>query len=478
MARSARVLGLVALLGCALAEAKRLDAPLHAPKTLETRPVSTAVRGGASSPRPAPPPAPPPTRGGGKLVVREAAIGGAIFNLVNNVAGCGFLTLSSGMAGTGVAPAVGMVSALGLVSCWTFLWLGEGCLRYGVSDVRSLWAAAVSEETAWAVDASVGLFCGAAAVIYHGIVGDVFAPLVASATGGSPDASYARVVGAVALAALWPLCQLDLGRLAAFSRVGCASVALTALVILLRAVDGSYGAGGRFAGGEAAAASGGALGLDRKALVLCANLGLAFVAHYNAPPLAESLAAGRPASDPSLARDFNTVTRRSFAVLTVLYAAVMCAGAATFGDAARPNVLLNYHADDVLARVARLATGASIVFGFPLVFAGMYDALARLCPDDAAATLQASKGARAVASLALIAFTAVIAVATTDIGLPAGLSGSLLGGFVVYVFPALVKRTAEGATPAMKARAGVVALLGATLGLLGAQQTLSEYDLI
>lgn len=210
--------------------------------------------------------------------------------------------------------------------------------------------------------------------------------------------------------------------------------------------------------------------------MLCANLGLAFVAHYNAPPLAESLAAGRAADDPTLARDFRFVTRASFAVLTALYAAVMCAGASTFGDAAKPNVLLNYHAGDALARAARLATGSSIVFGFPLVFAGMFDALLRLAPPEAAAALRGGSG-RAAASLALVLATAYVAIATTDIGLPAGLSGSLLGGFVVYVFPALVKRNATRRANARAAAAGVAAL-GVVLGGLGAFQTLAQYDLL
>ena len=53
----------------------------------------------------------------------------------------------------------------------------------------------MSEDTAWLVDASVGLFCGAALVIYHGVVGDVFGPVVgrwldggqSPDTHGSPD---------------------------------------------------------------------------------------------------------------------------------------------------------------------------------------------------------------------------------------------------------------------------------------------------
>ena len=195
------------------------------------------------------------------------------------------------------------------------------------SDVRSLWSEAVGAN-AWAVDASVAAFCGAAAVIYHGIVGDVFGPLVEKYLDIPPSIT----VYAVALLALFPLCQLDLATLAKFSLMGCASVFLTAFAILYRAVDGTYAPDGiHRESAVASAATGGCCGVSAKALVLSANLGLAYVAHYNAPPLAESLARG----DGGARRRFRQVTFLSFTVLVALYAGVMAAGKATFGDAAR-----------------------------------------------------------------------------------------------------------------------------------------------
>ena len=261
------------------------------------------------------------------VVQKRTDVLGASFNLVNNVAGCGFLTLTAGAAGTGYLPAIGLVAFLGAVSCGSFLLLGEDALRYQASDVRSLWSEAVGAN-AWAVDASVAAFCGAAAVIYHGIVGDVFGPLVEKYLDIPPSIT----VYAVALLALFPLCQLDLATLAKFSLMGCASVFLTAFAILYRAVDGTYGEDGiHRASAVASEATGGCCGVSAKALVLSANLGLAYVAHYNAPPLAESLARG----DGGARRRFRQVTFLSFTVLVALYAGVMAAGKATFGDAAR-----------------------------------------------------------------------------------------------------------------------------------------------
>ena len=326
-------------------------------------------------------------------------------------------------------------------------------------------------------------------------MGDVFGPLVEKYLDIPPSIT----VYAVALLALFPLCQLDLATLAKFSLMGCASVFLTAFAILYRAVDGTYGEDGiHRASAVASEATGGCCGVSAKALVLSANLGLAYVAHYNAPPLAESLARG----DGGARRRFRQVTFLSFTVLVALYAGVMAAGKATFGDAARfaprpprrhrrdtprrrrrgpthagPNVLLNYGASDALARVARLATGASIVFGFPLVFSGFYDSATRLLPPAWETSLQKRRGARrTLGSLCLVLLTAQVALAAGDIGLPAGLAGSLLGGFVVYVLPAMIRWPNAGAV----GRVGclMLALLGVGLGLLGAQQTLSAYGLI
>ncbi|KAH8076937.1 phospholipase [Aureococcus anophagefferens] len=374
--------------------------------------------------------------GGGDGVAARAELDGAVFNLVNNVAGCGFLTLSSGMAGSGFVPSVAVLAALGAISCFTFLALGEECAAYGATDLRGLWANAVSEDTAWLVDASVGLFCGAALVIYHGVVGDVFGPVVGRWVAGG----HATAILAVAAGCLWPLCQLDLAALARFSLVGCASVAATACVILLRSVDGSYAPGGRYFDAPATRA-GGWLGLAPKMLVLSANLGLAYIAHYNAPPLAGSLAPGREPAEA--ARDFSAVTVRSFAVLIALYAAVM---------------------------MAKLATGASIIFGFPLVFSAFANWAYSLAPAPVFAALKSSKAARLGASGLLILLTVVVALNASDIGLPAGLAGSLLGGFVVYVLPAAVKWQ-RAATAAEMAGCAGLAGLGAVLALGASRET-------
>ena len=102
---------------------------------------------------------------------------------------------------------------------------------------------------------------------------------------------------------------------------------------------------------------------DFSSLVLASNLGLAYIAHYNGPVFYRSL-------KNTNSNRFKKMVGISFAILTILYIIIMSAGYATFGDVVEGNILLNYHPKDTLSTLARLATGFSILFGFPLVVTG------------------------------------------------------------------------------------------------------------
>jgi amino acid permease len=96
--------------------------------------------------------------------------------------------------------------------------------------------------------------------------------------------------------------------------------------------------------------------------VLASNLGLSYIAHYNAPAYFREL---------KEKTKFKQMVFTSFGILTALYALVMGAGYATFGDTCQGNILLNYHPSDALSTLARFATLVSILVGFPLVFCGI-----------------------------------------------------------------------------------------------------------
>jgi hypothetical protein len=79
------------------------------------------------------------SRGGGDDSSEEgkATILSSVFNLVNNVAGAGILTLAAGMApGTGLIPAVLICALLGVSSGHCFSIIGKACELTGESDFK------------------------------------------------------------------------------------------------------------------------------------------------------------------------------------------------------------------------------------------------------------------------------------------------------------------------------------------------------
>ena len=171
--------------------------------------------------------------------------------------------------------------------------------------------------------------CLSAAIIYSGILGDTSTQLLTLA--GVPNFANRRTTNIVGLtvSALLPLSLLnDLSALAFTSLLGCVAVLYTAFFVFVRALDGSYAVPADAVPAQASAAIGRfavALApemlpsfakaspapspltlhphphpqphahlyphahqasrwrLDANALVLSSNLGLAYIAHYNAP---------------------------------------------------------------------------------------------------------------------------------------------------------------------------------------------------
>lgn len=406
------------------------------------------------------------------------------FQIINNVAGAGILTLSAGMAaGIGWVPAIAVCIALGCVSGFTFYLLGEACALTGTTTFKELWAATLGEESSWVVDVCIGLMCLACCIIYSGILGDVFTPLLMVA--GVPPRFNTRSsnILLVTAAVLAPLSLLeDLAKLAFTSMVGCLAVLYTVLFIGRRALDGSYVSGPLLEALPAELAPSFAASsmwrLDANAFVLISNLGLAFIAHYNAPAFYSAL------TDPT-PRRFGLSVCLAFACLTLLYMACMGLGYYTFGDASASNIMLNYAKSDGLAVVARLATGFSILFGFPLAMFGLVTSARGLAQTGAAAAgpenplaaplrAVAQPAGRRALVLGMLALVTTVAVLLTDIGLIVGISGALLGAAIVYVIPAMIALSVGGAGGGAAATATLYALLplGAVIGVLGVVMTL------
>ena len=172
-----------------------------------------------------------------------------------------------------------------------------------------------------------------------------------------------------------------------------------------------------------------------------------------------------------------------------------------------------YAENDVLAILGRLATFASILFGFPLAMLGLKDATTSLIESatasapahGASANRRSSLGTqlddvlRALVTshqhllvIALLAAISAIAITVTDIGLVVGVAGALLGSAIVYIFPALIylaaRQAASDGSAAANGRSSAASPhmeslrtalifslvpLGAFLGILGVYMTLA-----
>jgi len=198
--------------------------------------------------------------------------------------------------------------------------------------------------------------CLSCSVIYSGILGDVFTPLLKQA--GFPDQWNGRTsnIVTITIALLLPLSLIkDLSSLAFTSILGFAAILYTVLFIIVRAFDGSYKlpAGKFLQDGLIMTPSfkkASTWNFGFTSLVLASNFGLAYIAHYNAPNFYRSL------KDTNSKR-FRSMVSIAFLTLVILYTATMMAGYATFGDVCQGNILLNYHPDDLLSTFGRLATG-------------------------------------------------------------------------------------------------------------------------
>ena len=106
----------------------------------------------------------------------------------------------------------------------------------------------------------------------------------------------------------------------------------------------------------------------------------------------------------------------------------MCFGFLTFGQKVSGNVLLSYSVHDPWATGARLAVGVSMLFGYPMQFAGFRDGLLELFETASLPKLQH----RSLTALLLLMAVSVACV-FRDLGLVQAVEGALLAGFLVFL---------------------------------------------
>jgi len=196
----------------------------------------------------------------------------------------------------------------------------------------------------------------------------------------------------------------------------------------------------------------GVLAFTPKIFVLVSILASAFLCHFVAPQFYKELSPGSGDGDAAARKmkRFSFLTVGGFALSAILTAIVMGAGFLTFGGACDGFILNNYASTDRFAQLARVAIGSQIVFTYPFIHVGLRDST-----QDLVKAVTGTTPARKLTTFGVFAVTTAIALALTNLGTIAAVTGALVSTSIGYVLPSLML----GQTLAKRVKAG-----GATKG--------------
>jgi amino acid permease len=402
-----------------------------------------------------------------------ATVSQEIINLVKAIVGSGVLTLPAGIAafGTGktaVVPAVMMITIIGCLSGYAFGLIARVCSLTNTQSYRGAWEASVGEDSSWIPAWSVTLKTFFAILAYSMILGDTFHSL--ALTVGLKVTKTATLCSITA-GVLLPLCLLkNLSSLAPFSVLGTLGMAYTAIAMGIRFFGGAYNPGGQFATHLPAAfrptfGSVGAAGaLTTKASILLGMLSTSYMAHFNSPRMFIEL------KDRTVPK-FMKVVGTSFAVSIIFYCIMASLGFLTFGGASAGLILNNYSTKDTLMGFSRAAVAIAIVGSYPIAFVGARDGVMDLfkIKNKSTSFLNAL-------TVGILSFITAAALSIPDVSFVMAFAGSTLGNAIIYIFPAIMFRSAikkyvphPPKLQKFELKATVVsALLGLVFGTMGA----------
>jgi len=393
--------------------------------------------------------------------------------------GSGILSLSGGVAAfSGSAGALAPSSLLLLLaaalSAYGFFLIGCVCEETGTGTFGSAWRASIGRGS-WIPQLTCVLECFGGSVVYAMVLGDTFSslargvPLLPSVLCGR-----SAMIAVLAVGALFPMCCLrTFGQLAKLSAFGTLATSYVVLFVVKRFADGSYGAGGPFHQRSASPALD-SLGVtvDARILILASILSTAFLVHFNAPQMYAELEPVRTLDGEAAKRGkrtrFAKVAAIGFGLATVQYALVMIFGFLTFGQSADGNLLLNYATQDPWAVAARVAIGASVLFGYPMQFAGLRSGLL----EAFGRTKPLPRAQHRLFTASLLTMVICVACRFRDLGKFQAVEGALLAAFLIYIAPPLMALRLWRA-PMARLRYVLVILLGLLVSVVGSAVTLS-----
>jgi amino acid permease len=365
------------------------------------------------------------------------------------------------------------------------------CSYTGARTYRDAWSKSVGDDSSWIPAVTVTFETSFLVMSYSMILADTVRGLLMGA--GYGVSRTAALLG-ITCTTLLPLCMVkNLSGLAPFSLVGVAGMFYTAFAMAARYLGGSYAIAKPIAtkGKKVAAiATGGGMyvadvsanlrptfgnvgaygALSPNVFILVCLLSTAYSAHYNAPKFYVEL-------KNNTLRRYNAVVASSFGISVLLFASIGSLGFLTFGKACSGLILNNYSGKDALMGLSRLAVAVSIVFSFPLVFAGARDGwldLLKVPVDDRTGAVLTTT------TVAVLSGITLLASRLRELAFIMSFSGATMGNALIYVYPALmfrgaVKGMGEKADKGLRREvpfAMFTALLGVAMGGIGAKMAL------
>lgn len=314
-----------------------------------------------------------------------------------------------------------------------------------------------------------------ASLAYSMILADTFRSIFATA---GLSLTRTKTLLSVTSILLLPLCLLkNLSSLAPFSLLGVIGMGYTAIAMGIRYFTGAYAfPNGAFlpdvpAQLQPAFGTTGAMGvLNPASFILICMLSTAYMAHFNAPKFYNEL------KDNTIPR-YNKLVSTSFAISIAIFAIITGLGYLTFGSASAGLILNNYSNKDALISLSRVAVAISLVFSYPLVFAGCRDGVLDLANVP---TEKRTNGLLNKVTVGILSAITGLALVLKDVSFVLSFGGATLGNALIYVYPALmfrgaVKKMGDKATKGLKREVNVAlssAALGIGMGAVGAKMAL------
>jgi hypothetical protein len=332
----------------------------------------------------------------------------------------------------GLVPAVSILFLVSFVNSWSLIQYANLGRITGSSNISDIWTKLVSSETSWIVDVAQLLLCSCYCLKFSMLLGDIFHSLaISNASKGlflRKDAILAFIHGVILL----PFClEKEFKHLTFPSLVGTMSVLYSVGLLILT---------------SSSKASFSSISLSKSLstkpqLLHCIHnflpaVSLSFVTHYCSLQYYRSFP---NSSSSSTFLAFRKSVFVSYALVAVVFGVAMITGFSLFGFHSSLVILENFSVYDPAAVIARLLTGVTLLFAYPLMFENVKSSFFRL--KERFSRTEISKVFSKSTGVVMILFSALSYASLFLSGHGSHilhLIESITGMLVAYLFPAVL----------------------------------------